>query len=62
MLLKRFDGFAPILTEIAPGGIFSDNEANLLDTRPSLQLLFPGDGRRQVSEALEIDEIFDVVA
>lgn len=46
------DGLAPLFAEIPPGRIVGDDEADLFDARPLLQLLLSCNGTGDFGEAL----------
>jgi hypothetical protein len=54
--------FVPSLAEVAPGGIYGDNERDLLDSEPAFDPFLTIDGRADIAEPLEVDEAVKFVA
>ena len=54
--------FVPSVAEVAPGGIYGDNERDLLDSEPAFDPFLTIDGRADITEPLEVDETVKFVA
>jgi len=54
--------FVPSVGEVAPGGVYGDNERDLFDSEPAFDPFLTIDGRADVTEPLEVDETVKFVA
>lgn len=52
----------PVFAEVAPGWVLGDDQTDFLHTRPALYLFFASNRCVDIGVALEVDEVFDVVA
>jgi hypothetical protein len=51
----------PILAQVAPGWVLSNDESDFLNSRPAFQLLFASDSGVEVAERFEVNEVLNVV-
>ena len=61
-LSEGLDGLAPICAQVSPRGVLGNDQTDLLNARPALQLRLACDGSGNECKLLEVDKLIDFVS